>query len=185
MAVKFRFCFPFSFFRNRSFRSEPLYPGASKSAFSIFPTCVTCYRSERVCNLCTCECHASSCISPRWLVACPGEKSDRSLWQRSPHTLCILAGIDPHNPPSVQTQPGFRGDGEKSMNIYECVSVWVRGKGVGVKRQHGCIMHKKNRWIWLNAGTWRAIFKGPVLVCIWSVWIIHTCCIHFFSNLNL
>lgn len=118
----------------------------------------------------------TSHVSPHWLVACPDERFDRSLWRRSPHTLCILAGTDPHNPPSTQTQPGLGGDGGKSMHIYECVSVWVRGKGVGVKRQHWCIIHKKNRWIlngvWviliytrgLTTTTCALIFKGPLLV---------------------
>lgn len=71
-----------------------------------------------ICNLHAYKCHTSSRVSPHWLAVCPGEKSDPSWWQQSPHRPCIPAESDPHSPPSTQTQPGF-------TETFTRVSVWL------------------------------------------------------------
>lgn len=56
-------------------------------------------------------CFAS--FSPRWLAACPGERSGQRRWQQSPHTPCSQAESGPHSHRSTQTPPGIRrGEGE-------------------------------------------------------------------------
>lgn len=52
-------------------------------------------------------------FSPRWLAACPGERSGQRRWQQSLHTPCSQAESGPHSHRSTQTPPGIRrGEGE-------------------------------------------------------------------------